>query len=76
MTATDNPKIGSSTTIATTAMIMPTDRGGRTPIRPFGRRIPPRHDDGCTQPYQRNRDEGVQPQIERTNIALMEHGSR
>ena len=39
MTATDNPKIGSSTAIATTAMIVPTVARGRTPIRPFGRRI-------------------------------------
>jgi hypothetical protein len=36
MTAIDNPKIGSSTAVATTAMITPTDRGTRrTPIRPF-----------------------------------------
>jgi hypothetical protein len=72
MTATDNPKIGSSTAIATTAMIMPTDRGARAHTDPPLRTpYPPRHDAGCTQPYQRNREEGVQPQIERTKIALM-----
>jgi hypothetical protein len=72
MTATDNPKIGSSTAIATTAMIMPTDRGARADTDPPLRTPdPPRHDAGCTQPYQRNREEGVQPQIERTKIALM-----
>lgn len=73
MTATDNPKIGSSTAIATTAMIMPTDRGAWADTDPPVRTPdPPRHDAGCTQPYQRNRDEGVQPQIERTKIALMD----
>jgi hypothetical protein len=72
MTATDNPKILSSTAIATTAMIMPTDRGARADTDPPLRAPdPPQHDAGCTQPYQRNRDEGVQPQIERTKIALM-----
>src|SRR5262249_27771407 len=68
----DNPKIGSSTAIATTAMIMPTDRGARADADPPLRTPhPPRHNAGCTQPYQRNRDEGVQPQIERTKIAPM-----
>jgi hypothetical protein len=72
MTATDNPKIGSSTAIATTAMIMPTGRGARTDTDPPLRTPDPlRHDRGCTQPYRQNRDEGVQPQIERTKIALM-----
>jgi len=62
MTATDNPKIGSSIAIATTAMIMPTDRGaGADTDPPLRAADPPRHDAGCTQPYQRNRDEGVQP---------------
>jgi hypothetical protein len=72
MTATDNPEIGSSTAIATTAMIMPTDRSARADTDPPLRTPnPPRHDADYTQPYQRNRDEGVQPQIERTKIALM-----
>jgi hypothetical protein len=43
MTTTDNPKIGSSTAVATTVLIMPTDHGawraGGIPIQPLGRRI-------------------------------------
>jgi hypothetical protein len=42
MTATDNPKILSSTAIATTAMIVPTDRGARADTdRPLRAPDPP-----------------------------------
>ena len=72
MTATDNPKIGGSTAIATTAMIMPTDRGARADANPPVRAPdPPRHVPVAFNQISQTTTRGVQSQIERTKIALM-----